>query len=137
MAVRRVKFFRKVHRWLDGCEDAMDYVVREATRKLLSYIQRPIAKGGVMPVDTGFLRNSLISSVQGGITIPGADVYVIATEQLKVGSVADFTWTARYARYVEYGTSKMGPRRFVGKGIDNWPRFVEEAVVQARGIYRL
>ena len=60
------------------------------------------------PVDTGNLRNSITTAVQGG----GLRAAVVAT--------------ASYAPYVEQGTSRQAPQPFMGPATDrNAPMFRE------------
>lgn len=63
------------------------------------------------PVDTGNLRNSIST----GITGDG-----------RFGSIeAEIGPTADYAAFVEYGTSRMAPRAYMGPALDrNTPDFV-------------
>lgn len=74
------------------------------------------------PVDTGFLRGSWWASVGspvvGGGSIDKSGATAIARMNLTAaGLVAGQTYYlmngAAYARYVEYGTSRMAPRSFV------------------------
>lgn len=73
------------------------------------------------PVDTGNLRNSITTSVEGD----GRSGAVTAT----VGP------TANYGGYVEYGTSRMGPQPYLGPAFDQVvPSFVQAMEDAAGGI---
>lgn len=68
------------------------------------------------PVDTGFLRNSISA---GDVTKPAP-----GSLRVEVGP------SASYGAFVEYGTSRMAPRPFLGPASDaHVPRF-EAAVEQ-------
>lgn len=62
------------------------------------------AKAGA-PVDTGFLKNSISSDIN--------------------GLSAEVGPTASYSMFLEYGTSRMAPQPFMGPAVDaNEPNFV-------------
>jgi HK97 gp10 family phage protein len=72
-------------------------------RKVAADIERD-AKG-FAPVDTGALRSSISSTVR--------------------ALSAEIGPTVHYGRYVEWGTSRMAPRAFMGPALDrNTPGFV-------------
>lgn len=82
-------------------------------RKRASQVVRKVAfdteahAKDLAPVDTGNLKNSIITQMRG---------------DLKAGVIA----TATYAPYVELGTSRMAPQPFLGPATDmNTPLFVE------------
>lgn len=88
-------FERKLERMLPA-------IGREAVQDLGHEANRPIAQGGRMPVDTGFLRNSFVASTAGVPTsTSGPFELVVATwsgeDTLWMG------WTAKYAMRQEYG----------------------------------
>lgn len=81
---------------------------------------------GKVPVDTGFLRNSLVVELtDGGGSAEGGDAYAGVIAGMEVGAVITATWTAAYAGAIEYGTDKIAPRMFVRYNIERWPEIVE------------
>jgi len=90
--------------------------------------QKPVREGGRMPIDTGILRNTAISGLNGGQVGEGADAYVLSIAKMQIGETVFLAWTAEYAKYIEYGTSKMEPRYFARGAAMQWQRFVDEAV---------
>lgn len=68
----------------------------------------------IAPVDTGNLKNSI-----------GGDVTVSATSiESEMGP------TASYGRFLELGTSRMGPRAFMGPSLDRFAPAFEAAMGQ-------
>jgi hypothetical protein len=110
--------------------------------------------GGSMPVDTGFLRASMVASNSGpqpmradarpqdgqSYTPTGEVTLIINGTQL--GQRLWLTFIAAYARRVNYGfngTDSLGRKYnqrgyfFVQKSAQKWQRFVSDAVKRVRG----
>jgi hypothetical protein len=100
-------------------------VARESIQDVIDDAQTPKAKGGRMPVDTGFLRNSLASGLNGSFGPPNENSYTLTIGELDLGDVARFAWTAEYAIFQELGSSKQAGNHFVGVAAAKWPQFVE------------
>lgn len=100
-------------------------VARESIQDVIDDAQTPKAKGGRMPVDTGFLRNSLASGLNGSFGPPNENSYILTIGELDLGDVARFAWTAEYAIFQELGSSKQQGNHFVGVAAAKWPQFVE------------
>lgn len=108
-------------------------VARQSIQDVVRIAQTPKAKGGRMPVITSFLRNSLASGLNGAFGPPSGDSYVLTIAQLKLSDVAQFGWTAAYARRVELGfvgTDSLGRgfeqqgAFFMGSAADQWEELV-------------
>ena len=95
------------------------------------------------PVDTGFLRGSWYARLNdpvGGTSAAQNDksgAMTIAEINLVVGamSAGDTVYLvngAKYARFVEYGTSRMAPRGFVRKTVAQAPRIAEETMMRIK-----
>lgn len=111
-------------------------VVRQSVQEVIDIAQTPLAKGGKMRVDTGFLRASgqmSLSGMPSGPTRPDNDAkpgqysYNAATVLLnlgkfKVGQTIYFGWTANYAKYREVYDG------FLASAVKNWPAIVEKNV---------
>jgi len=102
-------------------------IIQIAAQSAFQDAQKPIGEGGRMPVDTGFLRDSEQSGLNGSVIAKGQDTYVLSIAQVKIGDVLFLVWTAEYAAYVEYGTSRMPARFFMRGAAQQWQRFVDEA----------
>lgn len=68
----------------------------------------------IAPVDTGNLRNSI------GHTMSGDSTGIEAT----IGP------TAAYGKFLEFGTSRMAPRAFMGPSLDRYSGAFETAMAQ-------
>ena len=119
-------------------------VTRQSVQDVLELAQttQPSAKErggppeqGKIPVDFGFLRNSLASGLDGAVGAPSANSYSITIAALEPGHVAHFEWTAEYALRVELGyfdTDSLGRTyaqpgaHFVGVNAAKWNSIVEK-----------
>lgn len=118
-------FTASVQAFADKTAAQMRDVMRESVQDVLDIAQTPKAQGGRMPVDTGFLRNSVASGLNGAFSAPGADSYELTIAGMDLGDVARFAWTADYAIHQELGTSTMAGNFFVGSAAAQWPQIVE------------
>lgn len=155
MATHRVglgskSFAAAVKAWGDKAEEKMTMVFREAATDLIETANEvgpskanPGSTGtGNMPVDTGFLRNSVQIVINGplpqanranpGHPVPYSPSYEVAIVGAQLGDTISAGWTANYAVHVEYGTSKTPPRQFVGKAVQQWAAIVDRAVARHR-----
>ena len=80
---------------------------------------------GKIPVgETGFLRGSFVSGLNGSTALNGADSYVMTIANAELGDTIFGGWTAEYARHVEYGNSRMAGRFFMREAAQRWPQIV-------------
>ena len=112
----------------------IEAVVKQSSQELIRRMQTPVAQGGHMPVQTGFLRNSLVTQVQGGAALRGANAYVLAIQGYKIGRTLTSGWTAKYARHVNYGARGREGRHFIGNNITQWKKIVEKNVERLRKV---
>lgn len=124
---------------MKGYERDMLNVARQSIQEVVAIAQTPRAKGGRMPVDTSFLRNSLASGLNGTFGIPDPISYVFAIAGMKLGDVARFAWTAEYARRIELGFSgadslgrvyEQGGAGFVSAAAANWQNIVSRNAIR-------
>jgi hypothetical protein len=135
MADQTLGFAAQVSAWVRETEQRMTAVFRESAQRVIAEAQKPVAQGGRMRVDTGFLRASGTASLNG---LPpatrdrpgeGAFAYnpVAATLVIAGAGIGDtiyFGWTASYARHREYGTSSQAPDAFMRTAAQQWPAIV-------------
>lgn len=116
-------------------------VMRMSVQDLIEIMQKPMAKGGRMRVDTGFLRGSGQGSLTGMPTGPSQpdgtradyddgspvpDTVILTIARFKIGGRFFWGWTANYARYREAHDG------FMRLGIQNWQSIVDNNVRIAR-----
>lgn len=113
-------------------EDIMA-VVKQSVQDVMSDAQQPKARGGRMPVDTGYLRNSLVSALNGTTSITGPASYGLVIARMEAGDIFESGWLAEYAMRIEFGfkgTDAKGrrynqaPAFFLRGAAQKWPRFV-------------
>ena len=105
------KFEADVSAWVRESQARLDAVTKQSAQDVFTEAQKTVANGGNMPVDTGFLRNSLATSLNGGAPDDGPDSYTLQIARMKAGDALLGAWTAEYAVPVHYG-SRGRPGRF-------------------------
>lgn len=104
------KFVADVDVFADKTKDQMLRVAKQSLQDTVRKAQTPVAQGGDMPVDSGFLRNSLVVEVGGVSKGSGADSYILALSSLELGDPFSVAWTADYAipRHYMVGVGQGG-----------------------------
>ena len=104
------KFMADVARFVDLTSRDMLAVAKQSLQDVIMDAQTPVAAGGNLPVDSGFLRNSLTVEVRGSTAGEGADSYTLGIAQLQLGDPISFAWTAQYAipRHYAVGVGQGG-----------------------------
>jgi hypothetical protein len=115
------KFNADVKNWGERSLVKMLLVAKQSTDDVARIAQTTVAQGGNMPVDTGFLRNSIVATIEGGASnegnpdagnnsTTGLDAIQLTIGQLKIGDVLAINWTAEYAlaRHYMVNTDKGG-----------------------------
>jgi hypothetical protein len=126
------KFSAQVDDWIAKSERLSMAVLQQATQAVINEANTPVAKGGRMRVDTGFLRNSLkasIGSMPSGASAPGNwdDSEVVLTlTRLQPGQVFYAGWTANYARPREHFDG------FLRMATQKWQQQVDAAARQLK-----
>ena len=115
------EFEKQVTKWARKSEARMEAVFRTAAQDMIEDAQTPRDKGGRMPIDTGFLRNSgsaAINSIPAG---GGLGNTAVVISRAKLGDTIYFGWTANYAQYMEvkYAFMRMATQK--------WGQFVKVA----------
>lgn len=134
------KFSAQVHDIIRRNAPLFTMVAQEAAQRLIHQAQTPKAKGGKMPLDTGFLRASGRTSLTGMPTGPvrgreraegeagpfytAPDSVVIAG--FKLGMTIFFGWTAVYARKQNLYNG------FLDSAVKNWQKIVDGVVRDLR-----
>lgn len=131
-------FSAQVSKLILKYKDLTDIVARESIQRTIDLAQLPKAKGGNMPVDTGFLRASGQQSFTGMPTGPvrgvkredpddktiiyQSPVTVTILGGFKTGMSLFFGWTAIYARKQNLYNG------FLDRAVNRWQKTVDEVV---------
>ncbi len=136
-----------IDRIVADTENRMLLVMRESLNNVVEEAQTPVAKGGKMRVDTGFLRISGRAELnkipawlgRGRKRKPGESgilpeyaydesngPLVVILSRMKFGDTFFFGWTANYAKYREAYDG------FLESALQNWQSHVDRAVEKLR-----
>lgn len=142
MSANNLNFAAQVDDWCRQTDQRVLAVFRGAAQEVVSEMQKPVAEGGNMPIDFGYLRSSIAASNEampkinplatGGVPAvynPGDVTLVIAGTEM--GQPLYVGYTAAYAPHVEYGTSMMVGRGFVRLAAAQWQVIVQHQIVRA------
>lgn len=88
--------------------DKMLRVAKQSIQDTIRIAQTTGANGGKMPVDTSFLRNSLITELNGSEVGEGANSYVLGIAGMQLGDAFQVAWTAEYALARHYLVNANG-----------------------------
>lgn len=125
-------FSATVSGWVEETKERQQAVYAGSVQRTLSIAQEPVGLGGNMPIDTGFLRSSLVANL--GTAIPAmtfkpegdqqhsyeATAVNLTIANAKVTDPIVAAWTANYAVHQEYGARGREGRRFVGLAAQRW-----------------
>jgi hypothetical protein len=135
-------FTAQMQAFADKSKEKMSLVIRQSAADVfdLATTTQPgvdAAGGsfqvGKVPVDTGFLINSFQIGLNGG-SGAGADGVALVVAGMKLGDTVTGTFSAEYARHVEYGTSTMAGRFFVLSAAQQWQAIVSRNAAKARAL---
>lgn len=123
------KFVADVKAFADKTADQMLRVAKQSIQDTVKQAQTPVAKGGDLPVDSGFLRNSLVTTVRGATAGEGENSYVLGISSLELGDPFQVAWIADYAipRHYAVGVGQGGGL-WRDKAAQRWPGYVEKNV---------
>lgn len=129
-------FAAQVSKWVQASEARMEAVLKASAQDVFEEALIPRAKGGNLPVDTSFLRNSAkaqIGSMPSGPSTPvdgmpsAPDGQITLTlVRLKPGESVFLGFTANYAKYMEH---RYG---FVRLAAQQWQQIVNKNAAELR-----
>jgi hypothetical protein len=153
MAASNVNFSAAVDDWVKKTEQRMVAVWKESTQRLNSAVVANLS-GGVVNVQTGFLRASERASTEAMPTIDSkaqpkdGETYSFDEGQITtviagatLGQTIYLGWTAAYAARIEYGFNgkdslgreyNQAPRAFVRLAAEQWQVIVNGVVQEAK-----
>ena len=124
--------------WALKCRKRALAIFRESVQRTIEEAQTPVAKGGKMRVDTGFLRGSGAASLTGMPTGPrrpieeGAtfdflgDGVTLTIGRAQLGDTIFFGWSAEYAR------AREAQDGFLRSAAQNWRPTVAKVTQEAK-----
>ena len=112
--------------WALKSAGRMEAVAKQAIQDMTDDIQRPIAKGGMMPVVTGFLKNSAGASLDGNPDTGNLSSLEGSLIRMQLGDTYTFGWGANYARFMN---NRYG---FLDLHVQDWNRYVSQAVQKVK-----
>ena len=120
-----------IDQWVAKSQARLEAVWKTAAQDIAREVQTPRAKGGRMPVDTGFLRNSFTADINktpsgNGNSSYSAGPISIVINRAKIGDRVVFGWGANYAIYMEVRYS------FLRSAAQNWQQIVDKAAQKVR-----
>lgn len=140
-------FEKKISHFINMTEKKMMAAVKDSIQEVVIDAQTPRAKGGFMPVDTGFLRNSgvyAINQLPKGETIgrerregeegvlpeysnpqTGEELNVVLAS-LKPEDIFYFGWSAIYAQKQELYNG------FVSRAVSKWKEHLKNSIARFR-----
>jgi hypothetical protein len=137
-------FSATVDKWATATKARMLAVFKKSVEAVINRMQQPVGGGGNMPIDTGFLRKSLLATLNTPttkVTFRGDDVRVdtwnsaqvtLVIFSAKIGDVIYAIYTANYAAYQEYGSQGRAGRGFVRLATQRWQSIVNLVVAQEK-----
>ena len=127
-------FSAQVDAWARKAHGRSEAVFKTAVQNTFDLAQVPVASGGRMRIDTGFLRASFAASLDGipsgpsrqGEAKGNPDDVALTIARLNIGDTIYAGWTANYAAARE---AKDGFRE---AAVQRWPITVAEAAAEAK-----
>lgn len=132
--------------WTKKTEERIDAVYARSVELLGAQMSQTIPEGGLVPIDTGNLANSLLadkssmpSQAEGPFT--GSNVGLVAAT-LKASEFVYIGYQAKYAARMNFGfvgADKLGRvynqegHHFVETAVAEWPNLVTQAITEVRG----
>lgn len=134
-------FSAQLGAWARKSQARMDAIVKTSAQRVFEQANTPIAQGGNMPVDTGFLRASFAVDFggmpSGPSTNPGKAAYAASDGGIALklvafepGDTIYAGWTANYAIYMEVRYA------FQRRAAQNWPAIVADVTAEAKARIR-
>lgn len=131
-----LSFAATVEAWAHKVDGAIEAVFRESVQELVAQVQ------ALVPVDTGFLRASLVASNSampvlsldnpGGSFTPDHGQIELVIAATDIGETIYLGYTAKYGAYVHYGAGGRPPRPWVDMVAQRWQAIVAEKTAELK-----
>ena len=130
-------FSAQVSDWVRKSEQRMDVVRRTSVQRVVNIAQTPVGQGGNLPLDTGFLRRSLMATTSAmprvGENLQGSENQIaLAIANWDAGQALYLGYTASYSSHVHWGTRGRAARLWVTLAAQRWQQIVAEVARELR-----
>jgi sulfur carrier protein ThiS len=132
-------FAASVDAWVRETDQRLTAVFRESAQEVISTAQAAV------PIDTGFLKSSVVVAVNqepvpaarenpdpNGSFTYAESVVSLAIAGAEIGDVITASYSAVYARPIEYGSEGRAPRGFVRGAAAQWQAIVARVVARLK-----
>lgn len=129
-------FSATVGEWARTVPLALEAVFKESAQELVTQLN------ALVPVDTGFLRNSLRASTtampalslanNGQAMVPAGEIMLVIAGA-DIGDTIYLGYTANYGAYVHYGANGRPGRPWVDMVAQRWNAIVQAKSAEVRG----
>ena len=126
------RFIADTQAFVGKTKEQMLRVAKQSIQDVVRIAQTTTAQGGDMPVDTGFLRNSLVTELRGATIGGGSDSYVLGIAGLRLGDAFQVAWTAEYAIPRHYMISTKEGGLWRDKAAQRWTGIVADNARKVR-----
>jgi hypothetical protein len=130
-------FADQVATFVKNANEASREVFRESAIELVRQMQ------ALVPVDSGFLRASLVASNSevpmsnlenpGGTHAYDPESIELVIRSTKLGGVLHLGYRAKYAPFVHYGAEGRAPHPWMQMVAQRWSQIVDDKVKELRG----
>lgn len=133
-------FSATVDAWATATKERMLAVFRKSVETVINTMQTTVPNGGNLPIDTGFLRASLLATLNAptsDVVFRGDDVSVkkwnsaqvtLVIFSAKIGDTIYAVYTANYAAFQEFGSQGRPGRGFVRLAAQQWQQIVNRVI---------
>lgn len=143
-------FTAQINAWTRKSNQRIEVVFKQSAQEVVNEANRPVAQGGNLPFDTGFLHASMQTSIN---SAPSGDVsesrsasqmqaeLTLNLANLQIGDTLWAVWGANYARRLHYGFSgqdSLGRNYdqkgffWVTKAAQQWQSIVRRVAAEAQ-----
>lgn len=136
-------FAATIQGWATESMETVRAIRNESFQRVIEVMQKPVAKGGNLPVKSGFLRASLKAAIGKAnfVTVanPGAKLTFryddgaipLVIHGAELTDTIEAVYTAVYARVANYGGENRPARLFVNLAAQQWPQIVAQVAAEA------
>ena len=135
-------FSAQVADWVRKSEKLTEAVFKESSQRVVNEMQKVQGEGGRMPVDTGFLRASLVPSINassvtlrenpGSFTQSDDSIVALKIAGLEIGDTFYAVYAAEYAAAVNYGAQNRDAAGFLEGATAQWSAIVNSVTIELK-----